>query len=118
MALKTCGLHMASWEDLLPDSVPSLRSLLCAASNCGPHERLLNFKRQSLVGVSVPSWLIMPGPVLLKRHVRTSKDDLLVDKVELLQANLQYTHIRYTDGRETTMSIRHLVPLPEFTHSL
>ena len=61
----------------------------------------------------MPSWLITPGPVLLKRHVCTSKDDPLVDKVELLQANPQYAHIWYVDGQETTVSIRHLAPLPE-----
>ncbi len=33
-----------------------------------------------------------------------------VDKVELLQANPQYAHIRHPDGRETTVSIRHLAP--------
>ncbi len=51
-----------------------------------------------------------PGPVLLKRHVRTSKIYPLVDEVELLQANPQYAHIRHADGRETTVSIRHLAP--------
>ena len=116
MALKTCGLPMACWQDVLPGALHSLHSLLCMATFCGPHERLLNFERRSSVGGSVPSWLIMPGPVVLKRHVRTSKDDLLVDEVELLQGNLQYTHIHYMDGWETTVSIRHLAPLPEVTH--
>ena len=57
----------------------------------------------------------MPGPVLLKRHIRTKKDEPLVNKVELLQANPQYSHVRYADGRETTVSLRHLAPLPEDT---
>ena len=64
----------------------------------------------------MPSWLITPGPVLLKPYVRTSKDDSLVDKVELQQANPQYAHIRYADGREMTVSIRHLAPLSKDTH--
>ena len=85
------------------------------ATNCSPHERLLKYIRLSSVGGSVPSWLITPGPVLLKHHVYTSKDDPLVDEVEVLQANPQYAHIRYAAGRETTLSIRHLVPLPEDT---
>ena len=58
----------------------------------------------------MPTWLSSPGPVLLKRHVRTSKSDPLVDEVELLQVNPQYAHIRHPDGRETTVSIRHLAP--------
>ena len=64
----------------------------------------------------MPSWLITPGPVLLKRHVHTSKDDPLVDEVVLLQANQQYAHIRYSDSRETTVSVRHLASLPEDIH--
>ena len=116
MALKTRGLLMACWQDILPDVLHSLCSLLCTATNCSPHERLLKYAWRFLVGVSVPSWLITPGPVLLKRHVRTSKDDPLVDEVELLLANLQYTHIWYEDDRETTVSIRHLAPLSENTH--
>ena len=111
MALKTRGL---SPYGMLARCTPC--SLLCTATNCSPHERLLKYARRSSVGGSVPSWLITLGPVLLKRHVRTSKDDPLVDEVKLLQANQQYAHIRYTDGRETTVSIRHLAPLPEDTH--
>ena len=51
-----------------------------------------------------------PGTVLLKRQVRHSKTEPIVDEVELLQANPQYAHIRYLDGRETTISTRHLAP--------
>ena len=58
----------------------------------------------------MPTWLLTPGPVILKCHVRTSKNDPLVDEVQLLQANPQYAHIRHTDGRETTVSIQHLAP--------
>ena len=33
-----------------------------------------------------------------------------MDEVQLLQANPQYAHVRHADGRETTVSIRHLAP--------
>ena len=45
-----------------------------------------------------------PGTVLLKRHVRPSKADPLVDEVKLLQANPHYAFVRYPDGRKTTVS--------------
>ena len=107
MALETRGLPVTRWQDVLPDALHSLRSLLCTATNCTPHERFFKFERRSSCG---PTWLSSPGAVLLKRHVRTSKSDPLVDEVELLQANPQYAHIRHLDGRETTVSIRHLAP--------
>ncbi len=110
MALKTRGLPVTCWQDVLPDALHSLRSLLCTATNCTPHERFFKFERRSSCGGSVPTWLSSPGPVLLKRHVRTNKSDPLVDEVELLQENPQYAHIQHPDGRETTVSIRHLAP--------
>ena len=36
--------------------------------------------------------------------------DPLVDEVELLQANPHYANVRYPDGRETTVSTKHLAP--------
>ncbi len=53
------------------------------------------------------------GAVLLKRNVQQSKKEPLVDQAELLQANPQYAQIRYPDGRESTVSIRHLAPMGE-----
>ena len=58
----------------------------------------------------IPTWLATPGPVYIKRQVRTSKMDPLVDEVELLQANHPYAHVRYPDGRETTEATKHLAP--------
>ena len=61
------------------------------------------------------TWSCMPGPVLLKRHVRHNKAEPLVDQVELLQANPLFAYVPYPDGRETTFSIRHLAPAGEST---
>ena len=110
MALETRGLPVTCWQEVLPDALHSLRSLLCTATNCTPHERFFKFERRSSIGGSVPTWLSTPGPVLLKRHVRANKTDPLVDEVELLQANPQYAHIRHADGRESTVSIQYLAP--------
>ena len=69
---------------------------------------MFSYQRKSTSGVSVPSWLTTPGPVLLKRQVRSSKYEPLVDEVNLLEANPQYAHVRFPDGREDTVSIKHL----------
>ncbi len=39
-----------------------------------------------------------------------TKHDPLVDEVELLEANSHYAHVRFPDGRESTVSMRHLAP--------
>ena len=113
LALKSRKLLTSHWESVLPDALHTLRSLLCTSTNCTPHERLFNFTRNSSSGSSIPSWLTTPGKVLLKRHVRNSKHDPMVDEVELIEANPQYAFIRTEDGRETTVSTKHLAPYGE-----
>ena len=110
MCLKSRNLPTKCWQDVLPDVLHSIRSLLCTATNETPHERFFRFPRRSSTGASIPTWMAKPGPVLLKRHVRSSKTEPLVDEVELLEANPHYAHVRYPDGRETTVSTKHLAP--------
>ena len=42
------------------------------------------------------------------KHVRKSKYDPLIEKVELIEA--QHSHIRYPNRKETTVSVQHLAP--------
>eukprot|EP00795_Rhopilema_esculentum_P013889 gene13889-biopygen3804 len=72
------------------------------------------FARRSSSGASVPTWMAEPSAVLIKRHVRINKTEPFVDEVELLQANPHYAFVRYPDGRETTVSTKHLAPKPIF----
>ena len=110
LALKSRNLPTSAWEIVLPDALHSIRSLISTSTNATPHERLLNYQRRSSSGTSVPSWLNKPGPVLLRKHVRNSKYDPLVDEAELIEANPQYAHVRLQDGRETTVSLRDVAP--------
>lgn len=49
-------------------------------------------------------------PVCMRSQVRANKTKSLVDEVEMLQANPHYAHVRYPDGRETTVGTEHLAP--------
>ena len=111
LALESRKLTTPQWETVLPDALHSIRTLLSTATNETPHERFFRFQRKSSVYDSpVPSWLSMPGKVYLKRSVRASKHDPLVDEVELLQANPNYAHVRFPDGQESSVSTRYLAP--------
>ncbi|VDI32023.1 Hypothetical predicted protein [Mytilus galloprovincialis] len=110
LALESLGLKETQWESVLPDALHSVRSLLCTSINCTPHERFFNFTRRSSSGQSISSWLGNPGPILMKKHVRATKYNPLVEEVDLLKANPTYAHVRLPDGRETTVSLRHLAP--------
>ena len=70
-----------------------------------PHERLFNFQRKSASGESIPTWLTRSKSALLKRHLRGSKYEPLVETVEILEVNPNYAHVRFNNGRETTVSL-------------
>uniref|UniRef100_A0A5S6QM86 RNA-directed DNA polymerase n=1 Tax=Trichuris muris TaxID=70415 RepID=A0A5S6QM86_TRIMR len=110
LALRSKSLPTIRWRELLPDALHSMRSLLCTATNATPHERMFNHSRRSSAGSSLPTWLLHQGPVFLKKHVRLTKTDPLVDEVELVEANPYYAHVRLPDGRDTVVSTRHLAP--------
>lgn len=66
---------------------------------------MFKFERCTSTGTSLSTC----SPVLLRKFNRKSKyDPLLTSEVGLLEANPQYGFIKYTDGQESTVSLRHL----------
>ena len=110
--LKSNGMDTKQWEKILPKALHSIRSLLCTATNQTPHERFFNFSRKSTLGMSLPSWLSTPGPILVRNFVRESKNDPLVQKAYLEEANPMYAKIKFPEGREGNISLRDLAPYP------
>ena len=111
LALKYRNLDTRQWELVLPDTLHSIRSLLCTATNQTPHERLFNYQRKSSFGTSVRNCLDGQGPVFLKLHVRTSKYDPVVDQVKLVHATPNYKVVRIPSSeRETTVSLCDIAP--------
>ena len=55
------------WEEILPVALSSLRSLLCTATNCIPHDRIFAFQRSSAVGSDLPDYLLQRGEEILHR---------------------------------------------------
>jgi len=47
-----------------------------------------------MLGTSLPNWLVNPGTVLLRRHVR-HKNDPLCDEVDLIDANHSFVRVRF-----------------------
>ncbi|XP_068215913.1 uncharacterized protein [Palaemon carinicauda] len=89
-----------------PTSQGSLkRAIVEAQLMSHPMNAFFGFPRRSSSGSSLPSWLMLSGPVLLRKFVRTSKN-------ELLPANPTYGNIRHPSGRESTVSLCDLAPCP------
>jgi len=118
LSLRSNGLPLVYWQEVLPDVLHSVCSLLCTATNRTPHERLFGWTRRSTTGNSLPSWLTTPAPVLLKTHVRNSKTDPFVEEVDLVEANPRYAYISFPDGRQSTVATKHLVPIGERAASM
>ena len=110
LRIKSLKLHINEWKLVITEALHTIRSLLCTSTNATPHERMFSHPRRSVSGVSIPSWLAVPGKVYMKRQVKGSKYEEDVEEVDLLQINPQYAHIRTQNGMETTVSLRHLAP--------
>jgi len=110
------GLSEQAWETILPEALHSVRSLLCTATNATPHERFLPLDRRSMLGRSLPSWLIQPVPVMLRKFVR-NKSEPPCEEVELLEANPTFAYIRFPDVKESSVSIKDLSRCPSFDTS-
>lgn len=110
LALQSRNLEITHWEEVLNDALHSIRSLLCTATNETPHGRFFKHPRRSGRGSSIPTWLMTPGPVLIKRQIRNNKYEPKVDLVTLLECNPEYALIRFPDGREARVSTRCLAP--------
>lgn len=115
LALESRGLNQCHWEQVLSDALHSIRSLLCTATNCTPHERLFGYQRRSSSGHSVPSWLSSSDRAYLRKKVRESKFDPLVEEVEIVHVNPEYAHVRLPSGIESTVSARDLAPMEQPT---
>ena len=85
-----------------------MRFVLCfVLTQTKPFINACLFFNASTTGSSIPSWLATPVPVLLKRYMRLTK---LFVEVELVEANSRFVHIRFPDGREDTVDLKHLAP--------
>ena len=116
--MENCATHVTdrklpqdAWQSILLEALHTVRSLLCTTTNATPYERFLGFERRSMLGKSLPAWLLHPGTVLLRRFIR-SKDDPMVEEVKLLCANPSFAQVRFPSGRESFVSTNDLVPLP------
>ena len=101
----------------MPDALHSIRSLLSTGTNATQQDRFFSFPRKSSQGASLLSWL-SPSSVLLRKFVRSNKQDDLVEEVDLTQVNPTCAHIRYKDGQESTVSLNDLAPCPRNTFNI
>ena len=61
----------------------------------------------------LPTWLLNPAPEVLRNFESASKNDVLVRRVELLEANPNYAVIKDSRGAMRTVSTKDLAPVPE-----
>ena len=106
LTIKHHKLPTTYWEAMIPDVLHSVRTLISVSTNCTIHEHLFQYQSRSVTGFNVPCWPSTPGQVLLKNHVRKSEYDPLIEEIEFIEANLQYAHIKYPNGKETTVDYK------------
>jgi hypothetical protein len=115
LALHSKGLSINHWESVLPAVLHSIRTLICTSTNESPHQRFLSFQRRTVTGPALPPWVHVDSKALVKKHVRTSKYDPWVEECEIVHATPNYAQIKTANGKEQTVSLRDLAPLPTST---
>ena len=63
--------------------------------------------------MSLLSWMTTRSIAFIKRFVRHSKSDPLVDEVEVIHVNPNYAKVCCPNGREITVSLQNLAPCPQ-----
>ena len=104
ISLHFCSMKLSCWEDVLPDALHSIRSLLGTMTNMMPHERLFKYTCKSTSGTPISTWA-KPGSIYIRNHTKSSKYDPPVTPASLLEINLHYAHERLPSGVETTVNI-------------
>ena len=66
----------------------------------------------------MPTWLTRSKSALLKRHLRGSKYESLVETVDILEVNPNYAYVSFNNGQKTTVSLRHIALLGDGMNSL
>ena len=97
--------HFSYAESVLSRVLHSIGSTLFTATNATPNERFFSFfRRSSFILVAKTRICFLP------QFTRHSKNDPLVQEVKLLDVNPTYAHIRYVDGRESSVTLHDLAP--------
>ena len=99
LTLKSQNLPLTHSELVLPNATHSIRSILSTVKNI-THETFSFFWQLSNLLAA------KDGQVFLCMFAKHSKNNPLVQEVELQYANPNFTHIRYADGLETTVLLR------------
>ena len=58
LQLHSLSKPASAWNEVLPDVLFALRSLLFTATNATPHERFFNFPHRFAPGLQIPNWLL------------------------------------------------------------
>ncbi len=104
-----CTLHSRNlsedkWEDVLPDVLASIRTLICTATKETPHDRFFNFQRRTPTKYTIPHWMAPGNPVYVKNVVR-NKDDPLVHPAQVVEViNDQFIKVANRKGVVDTIS--------------
>lgn len=79
---------------------------LSTAINATPYE-LFNYWSQSTRRCSIPTWLSLPGIVLLKHYISQLKYNPVIEKTKLIEYNPCYVYICLQNDKEMTISIKY-----------
>ena len=71
VTLCSCNIQLSNWENVRPDELYSVTSLLCTSTNTIPYDRQFKYSWKSTFESSIPSWT-KPGPIYIRNYAKSS----------------------------------------------
>ena len=125
LRLKQLNKDLSCWDEELHFALMNIRTLASRATNWeSPHNRLMAFTRRSTLlrkdiqvdrhELEVPNWLSPGANVFVKKFVRNTKDDPLVEEARIVKViSPQHALVSHTGkNRVDTVATKYLAKAP------
>ena len=98
----------ARWEEVLPDALHSIRTLMNTSTRETPYSRFLGFPRKSAAGSALPKWLLEAegDEIWVRNFTRRSKLEPRVKKAKLIEVFPSHAFVEYGNGRRSSVALK------------
>ena len=103
--LHSRGLTEDRWEEMLPDVLASIRTLICTATNSTPHDRFFGFPRRRSSALRIANWLAPDNNIYVKTFVRNKSDPPVKPAHVVEVINDQFVRVQRPSGMIDTVSL-------------
>ena len=103
--LHSRGLTEDRWEEIMPDVLASIRTLISTATNSTSHDQIFGFSRRSSSALRIANWLAPDNNIYVKNFVRNQSDPLMKPAEVVEVINDQFVRVQRPSGPINRISL-------------